>query len=114
MRWARLSGSMVAVFLTCGLAAGADALPTGTGQAVTPTVQPAAHKPNDWYWRGHWWRPGPWSDHVIQGMVHRRGHGVMFVPWGAERLRHCAAKYRSFDPVTGTYLTRSGKRRVCR
>ena len=114
MRWACLSGSVVAVFLTCGLAAGADALPLAPlGQAVAPLVQPAAHKPNDWYWSGHWWRPGPWSDHVIYGMVNPRGPGVIFIPWGAERLRYCAEKYRSFDPASGTYVTRHGERRVC-
>jgi hypothetical protein len=115
MRWACLSGSMVAVFLTCGLAAGADALPlAGTGQAVAPLVQPVAHKPNEWHWHGHWWRPGPWSDHVVQGMVTRRGHGAIYVPWSADGCNYCAAKHRSFDPATGTYVTRTGMRRVCR
>lgn len=115
MRWACLTGSMVAVFLTCGLASGAGALPlAATGQAVAPLVQPAANKPNDWYWNGHWWRRGPWSDHVIHGVINRRGHPVMFLPWGApEWLRYCAAKYRNFDPATGTYVTRRGERRVC-
>lgn len=115
MRWASLSGTMVAVFLTCTLASGAGALPlAGTGQAVAPLVQFAAHKPNEWYWNGHWWRPGPWSDHVMLGRVNTHRHGSFFVPWGVlERLRYCAAKYRSFDPATGTYLTRRGERRVC-
>ena len=115
MRWGYLSGSMVAVFLTCTLASGAGALPlAGTGQAVAPTVQLAAHKPNHWYWSGHWWRPGPWSDHAVHGVINRRGHDVMFLPWrGPERLRYCASKYRNFDPATGTYVTWRGKRRVC-
>ena len=115
MRRACLTGSVVAVFLACGLATGAGALPiAGTGQAIAPLVQPAAHKPNHWYWNGHWWRPGPWSGHVVYGVVNRRGHNVMFLPWSApEWLRYCASKYRSFDPATGTYVTRSGKRVVC-
>lgn len=116
MRWACVSGSMFAVFLTCTLAAGADALPlAGTDPASAPLVQPAAHKPNRWRWHGHWWRPGPWSDHVIHGRVNTRGHGAIFIPWGApERLRYCASKYRNFDPATGTYVTWRGERRVCR
>ena len=115
MRWACLTGSTVAVFLACGLAAGADALPVaGTGQTVVPLVQPAAHKPNEWYWNDFWWQPGPWSDHVIHGVVNPRGPGALFIPWGAERLRYCAARYRSFDPATGTYVTWRGERRVCR
>ncbi len=114
MRWACLTGSMVAVSLTFGLAAGADALPhAGTGQAVAPIVQPAAHKPNEWHWYGHWWRPGPWSDHVIYGVVNPRP-GAIFLPWGSpERLRYCASKYPNFDPATGTYVTWHGERRVC-
>lgn len=115
MRWAWLSGSMVTAFLTCTLASRADALPVaGVGQAVAPLVSPAAHKPNQWYWHGHWRRPGPWADHVIYGVVNPRGHGALFIPWGADRLGYCPAKYRSFDPATGTYLTRTGMRRVCR
>lgn len=115
MRRACLTGSMVAVFLTCTLAAGADALPlAGAGQAVTPMVRPAAHKPNDWYWSGHWWRPGPWSDHVIHGGVNPRRPDSIFIPWGAERSRYCATKYRSFDPATGTYVNWRGERRLCR
>ncbi|HUE46517.1 MAG TPA: BA14K family protein [Aestuariivirgaceae bacterium] len=114
MRWLCLSGS-IAVFLTCTLASGAGALPlAGTGQAVAPLVQSVVHKPNEWYWHGHWWRPGPWSGHVIHGMVTRRGHDAIFVPWGADWLRYCAARHRSFDPATGTYFTRTGMRRVCR
>ena len=32
----------------------------------------------------------------------------------AEWYSYCAAKYRSFDPATGTYLAFSGERRMCR
>ena len=114
MRWARLTGWMVAVFLTCGLSSGADALPFArTGLAVAPMVQPAAHESKEWYWSGHWWRPNPWSGHGIYGVVNPRGPGVLFIPWGADRLRYCAAKYRSFDPATGTYVTWRGERRLC-
>ena len=96
MRFARLTGSMVAVVFACGVASEADALPlAGKAHAVTPIVQLAAHKPNEWYWNGHWWRQGPWSDHVVYGLVSRRGRPVMFVPWSAD----CAAQYRRSIPV---------------
>jgi hypothetical protein len=32
----------------------------------------------------------------------------------SEWYSYCAAKYRSFDPATGTYLAFSGERRMCR
>jgi hypothetical protein len=38
----------------------------------------------------------------------------VFFQWDAERLRNCAANYRSFDPATGTYMTNGGERRICR
>ena len=96
MRWACLTGSMVAVFLTCGLASVADALPLAVkGHAVAPVVQLVAHQHKEWYWNGHWWRPGPWSDHVVYGLVSRRGRPVMFVPWSA----NCAFNYRKPIPV---------------
>ncbi len=31
-------------------------------------------------------------------------------PWTREWYRACSARYRSFDPSTGTYLTRGGQR----
>lgn len=31
-------------------------------------------------------------------------------PWSREWYRACGARYRSFDPSTGTYLTRGGQR----
>jgi len=86
----------------------------GRAGRVAPLVQFAAHKPNEWLFHGHWWRPGPWSDHVIHGVVNPQGPGAMFRPWGAEWLRYCAAKYRSFDPASGTYVAWQGERRVCR
>lgn len=34
-------------------------------------------------------------------------------PWTPAWHRHCAAKYKSFNPKTGTYLTFSGHRKFC-
>jgi hypothetical protein len=123
MRGVNLTGSMVVALVIavgCGLASGAaDALPVagkgGKAEAVAPIVQGAAHQPNRWHWDGGWWRYGPWADHGIHGIVITGPlSSAVFVPWGAQRLRQCAAKYRSFDPATGTYLTSRGQRRICR
>lgn len=98
----------------------AGALPVdakaGTAEPpVAPVVQLAAHKHKQWHRHGRWWREGPWADHAILGMVPARPWpSAVFRRWGADRLRQCAAAYRSFDPVTGTYITSRGKRRVCR
>ncbi|MTI19242.1 BA14K family protein [Rhodobacteraceae bacterium RKSG542] len=35
-------------------------------------------------------------------------------PWSPEWYRYCSAKYRSFNPRTGTYTAYSGKTRFCR
>lgn len=85
----------------------------GGGSAIDAAW--AAHKPTHWTtWSGTWWRQGPWADHTVHGLVFGRPRPTaVYVPWGAEWLRYCAARYRSFDPVSGTYLTRRGKRRAC-
>ncbi|WP_349357710.1 BA14K family protein [Stappia sp.] len=35
-------------------------------------------------------------------------------PWTAEWYRYCDAKYRSFNPRTGTFTTYSGVQKLCR
>jgi hypothetical protein len=112
--------AMLVIAAGCGLAA-ADAAalpmatPGGPAEAANPVVQPAAHKQKYWVWDGAWWRHGPWADHGIQGMVITGPwSAAVFVPWGAHRLRACAAKYRSFDAASGTYVAAGGKRRICR
>ncbi len=35
------------------------------------------------------------------------------LPWTPAWHRHCVAKYKSFNPKTGTYLTFSGHRKFC-
>lgn len=122
MRWSGLTGS-VAVFVvvaTCGWVVGpAAALPLAgkvlNAETETPFVQRTAHEHKQWRWSGHWWRHGPWADHTIYGAVMIPPvPNNTFVPWRSDRLERCAARYHSFDPSTGTYLTRSGQRRVCR
>jgi hypothetical protein len=110
----------LAIAAGCALAAGtATALP-GVGMAAGPgTVEiarPAAHRDGHWQWQDGWSRRGPWASHEFDGLVAARPvPRLVFLPWGtAEWLRYCTARYRNFDPVTGTYVTRRGKRRVCR
>ncbi len=122
MRRLRLTRSIMAALAIaagCTLAAGtAAALPgagMGTGPGAVEFLRPAAHQDGHWQWQGGWWRRGPWSTHGFQGAVAARPlPRLVFLPWGtAERLRYCTARYRNFDPVTGTYVTRRGKRRIC-
>jgi len=115
MRCSGLTGSIIVALVVAAGCGAAAALPlAGTGaEAVAPVVHRVAHQPKEWNWRGGWWRYGPWSDHAIQG-VYITPPGPVFFQWGAERRRHCAARYRSYDPVTGTYVTSGGKRRICR
>ena len=35
-------------------------------------------------------------------------------PWTDEWYDYCASKYRSFDPVSGTFQPYHGRRRLCR
>lgn len=46
----------------------------------------------------------------------RPAHGARqqaYEPWSDEWYDDCAARYRSFDPETGTYVTNSGRKRFC-
>lgn len=104
-------GIATATTVAGALPAGGKAGPAGT---VAPPVHSAAHKHKDWHWHGGWWREGPWADHAIHGMAPTQAWpSAVFRRWGADRLHHCAATYRSFDAVTGTYTTSRGERRVC-
>ena len=119
-RFTRSILSALAIVAGCALAAGSAAAMPGAGKGAGPgtfeIVRPAAHQDGHWQWQGGWWRRGPWSTHGFQGAVAARPvPRLVFLPWGAaERLRYCTARYRNFDPVTGTYVNRRGKRRICR
>lgn len=43
----------------------------------------------------------------------RRGHGYAAEPWSRDWYRYCTARYRTFDPATGTYIARGGQERFC-
>ncbi|MCX2721854.1 BA14K family protein [Roseibium salinum] len=76
-----------------GLAAGAILLGT--------TNQPryAGPPPVNYY------RPAPYP-----GRVHEN---VSYQPWSPAWYQYCSAKYRSFNPSTGTYTTYRGEQRFC-
>lgn len=106
-----------AIFAVSSLVGQASAVPLApAAYAPAGLVQLAAHDKHHWFWEHGWWRYGPWSDHAIVGTVvsPRWPVGTVWQHWGAERLRVCAERYRSFDPVTGTYLTPRGERMLCR
>ena len=110
-----LTRSIVVAVVVAAACEAAVALPVGGAgaEAVAPVVHRVAHQPKEWTWHGGWWRYSPWSDHAVQGLM-TTPPGPVFFPWGAERLRYCAARYRSYDPATGTYVASSGERRICR
>lgn len=53
---------------------------------------------------------------VIERPAIARGLAVAAAPapWTPEWYSYCAAKYRSFDPATGMFLSYSGEYRLCR
>ena len=113
--------SALVISLGCGLAPEpADAFPAtpveAMGAGAGPLVQRAAHDDKQWRWEGGWWRRGPWADHRIYGftLIRPPRPGGVFLAWGPNQLHHCAARYRSFDPLSGTYLNSRGERRICR
>ena len=76
-----------------GLAAGAILL----GAANRPAYAgppPVTHYP-----------PAPYPGHV---------HGAAgYQPWSPAWYQYCSAKFRSFNPTTGTYTTYRGEQRFC-
>lgn len=76
--------------------------------------------------RGYGYRRGPYR----RGYRYRRGYGAGALIGGIivgtiiaaairerragdDDMRRCAYEFRSFDPVTGTYITYEGEERVC-
>ena len=65
--------------------------------------------------RGRGWRRGYGAGALIGGII----VGTIIAAAIRERragdddLRRCAYEFRSFDPVTGTYITYEGEERVC-
>lgn len=119
LRFIELCVAALVIAAGYSLAAGiAAALPSAgmspAARLVAPILRPVAHQRNNWHWQGGWWRHGPWATHGFHGaVVVQPWPSIVFVPWGVERLRYCAGRYRSFDPATGTYVTRRGVRRIC-
>jgi len=73
-----------------------------------------------WRWRRyrHYWYTGPY--YVVGGIYYwdapeEEVHDPHVPePWTPAWFRYCRKKHATFDPKTGYYLTRSGKRRFCR
>ena len=41
------------------------------------------------------------------------GYDAAAEPWSDEWFQYCEDRYRTFDPRTGTYVAKGGKRRFC-
>jgi BA14K-like protein len=74
------------------------------------------------YWRGY--GPGPAAAGVIGGLAAGALIGGAIASQGAvaqplpktqdpDFIAYCSRKYRTFDPVDGTYLARDGGRYMC-
>ncbi|NVK34729.1 MAG: BA14K family protein [Rhodobacteraceae bacterium] len=57
----------------------------------------------------------PAPRHPQYGHYNNRRHTAQlgFQPWSPAWYRHCSAKYRSFNPQTGTYTTYQGAVKFC-
>ncbi|NBN63348.1 BA14K family protein [Microvirga tunisiensis] len=57
----------------------------------------------------------PVDDHpiIVHGGQVAGGQGVGYQPWSPAWYDYCRARYRSFNPQTGTYTTYAGEQRFC-
>lgn len=81
----------------------------GTGAAIGGTVGGVA---------GAAARSAKWNNAYNYAYNHCMGSSAYYggrpEPWTGEWYAYCSAKYRSFNPNTGMYLTYSGRYRMCR
>lgn len=55
----------------------------------------------------HYNPPAPYPGRV------RYNDSISYQPWSPAWYQYCSAKYRSFNPSTGTYTTYRGEQRFC-
>ena len=95
------------------VARGASALAQSHEGAVQ-TVQWRRHGHWRHHHRGHGWGPalgGFAAGAIIGGAIaSQQAQAAQQQDW----IDYCSAKYRSFNPATGTYMTYSGEERPCR
>ncbi|MHA7777427.1 BA14K family protein [Roseibium sp. M-1] len=82
-----------------GLAAGAILL----GATSQPSY--AGPPPANYYPPANAYPPAPYPGRVSQT--------VGYQPWSPAWYQYCSARYRSFNPSTGTYTTYQGEQRFC-
>lgn len=88
--------------------------------AITAAPQPAQAGRGDAFWLGL--GLGVIGTAIVAGAAHaearKRRHYRRIRyrprPWTPAWYRYCAAKYRSFNPETGYYLSYSGRYKFCR
>lgn len=94
------NGDLVAAGIL-GLAIGA--IIVGAANSGEPIVEPRP--------RPHWNEyPDAPAPHVIS---YDDEESWAPDPWSAEWYKACDARYRTFDPETGTYVAKGGKRKFC-
>lgn len=86
-----------------GVAIGAIIVGAANADAVEIEPRPRPH------WDRYPSRPQPVEPQVIT----YDDSGWTPEPWTAEWAEQCADRYRTFDPRSGTYMAKSGKRKFC-
>lgn len=86
-----------------GLAIGA--IIVGAANNGQPVVEPRP--------RPHWDAFPDAPRHEPRVISYDDGYGYTPEPWSRDWFEACDARYRTFDPRTGTYVAKGGKRRFC-
>jgi len=95
------NGDLIAAGIL-GIAIGAIII--GAAQDGGPVIEPRP--------RPHWDR-FPDRPDAPQVITYDETADFAVEPWSREWFEACDARYRSFDPRTGTFVTRTGQRRFC-
>lgn len=94
------------------------------GIAIGALIAGAAshnHRRHHYYPKAHYYAPPPPRRHYVPPPVYHRppppppvAYGYRPAPWTPEWYDYCSQRYRSFDPVSGTFQPYRGPRRLCR
>ncbi len=122
--------AVAAAIVTAGLSASAAAAPLAPGTSAAGSKELAAV--TQVYWRGHRGggagvAAGLMTGLIIGGLMAAPPYYGPYGPYpyyypgyypprfvGSDWEAYCFSRYRSFDPVSGTYLGFDGRRHYCR
>ena len=123
------AAALVAAATSTSTVAPAVAAPIGQPLSV---VKPAADLTTPVYWRGGWgWGPGAFVGGLAAGAIvggaiaapyyygspyyYPPGYAAApaYAPPPGDAVTYCMQRYRSYDPNSGTFLGRDGRRHPC-